>query len=75
MVNSNTGNPVQAVPLIEGKVNLGVGVYEVSSLIHCEQAGDITFGPNQVPYSMLAGDDRAFSGVITVLAGCTVTID
>ena len=41
----NSAQLIQAVPLIEGKVN------------------------------MLAGDDRAFSGEITVLAGCTVTID
>ena len=74
MVNSNTGNPVQAVPLIEGKVNLGAGTYEVSSLIHCETDADITFGSNATPYSMTAGMDRAFRGPITVVSG-TVTID
>ena len=74
MINSNTGNPVQAVPLIEGKVNLGAGTYQVGSVIHCEADCAITFGPNAVPYSMLAGDDRAFSGEITVVSG-TVTID
>ncbi len=74
MINSNTGNPVQAVPLIEGKVNLGVGTYEVNSIIHCEADASITFGPNAVPYTMLAGDDRAFEGSITVVSG-TVTID
>ncbi len=71
----NSAQLIQAVPLIEGKVNLGAGTYKVNSLIHCEIAGSITFGPNAVPYNMLAGDDRAFSGEITVLAGCTVTID
>ncbi len=65
---------VQAVPLIEGKVNLGAGTYQVNSLIHCEEDAAITFGPNAVPYNMLVGDDRAFSGEITVVSG-TVTID
>ena len=65
---------IQAVPLIEGKVNLGAGTYQVNSLIHCETAASITFGINAVPYSMLEGADRAFSGIITVVSG-TVTID
>ena len=65
---------VQAVPLIEGKVNLGAGTYQVNSLIHCEVDAAITFGPNAVPYNLVAGDDRAFTGEITVVSG-TVTID
>jgi len=65
---------IQAVPLIEGKVNLGAGTYQVNSLIHCEADAAITFGPNAVAYNMLAGDDRAFNGEITVVSG-TVTID
>ncbi len=65
---------IQAVPLIEGKVNLGAGTYQVNSLIHCETDAAITFGPNAVAYNMLAGDDRAFNGEITVVSG-TVTID
>ena len=73
-MKKNSGQLVQAVPLIEGKVNLGAGTYEVNSLIHCEADAAITFGPNAVPYSMLVGDDRAFSGEITVVSG-TVTID
>ena len=74
MVNSDRRNPVQAVPLIEGKVNLGAGTYKVNSIIHCESDAAITFGPNAVPYSMTAGMDRAFNGSITVVSG-TVTID
>ena len=70
----NSAQVVQAVPLIEGKVNLGAGTYSVNSLIHCETDAAITFGPNAVAYNMLAGDDRAFSGEITVVSG-TVTID
>ena len=74
MINSDVRNSVQAVPLIEGKVNLGAGTYEVNSLIHCETDAAITFGPNAVPYNLVAGDDRAFNGEITVVSG-TVTID
>ena len=74
MINSNTHNAVQAVPLIEGKVNLGAGTYTVNSLIHCETDADITFGIAKVPYSLKAGMDRAFKGSITVTSG-TVTID
>jgi len=71
----NSGQMVQAVPLIEGKVNLGPGTYQVTSLIHCESAtASITFGPNAVPYDMIQHADRAFSGEITVGTG-TVTID
>ncbi len=65
---------VQAVPLIEGKVNLGAGTYEVNALIHCETDASITFGVNAIPYTMTAGMDRAFTGTITVVSG-TVTID
>ncbi len=65
---------VQAVPLIEGKVNLGAGTYEVNALIHCETDAAITFGPNAIAYNMTAGMDRAFTGTITVVSG-TVTID
>ena len=70
----NSAQVIQAVPLIEGKVNLGAGTYQVNSLIHCETDCSITFGPNAVPYSMVLGDDRAFNGEITVVSG-TVSID
>ena len=74
VMEKNSGQLVQAVPLIEGKVNLGAGTYQVNSLIHCETDAAITFGPNAVPYSMLAGSDRGFKGEIVVVSG-TVTID
>ena len=74
MINSNVGNSVQAVPLIEGKVNVGVGSYVANSIIHCETAGSITFGPNAVPYAFLAGADRAFVGEFVVVSG-TFTYD
>jgi len=65
---------VQAVPLIEGKVNVGAGDYVANSLIHCETAGSITFGPDNVPYDFQAGADRAFTGEFTVVSG-TFTYD
>jgi len=74
MINSDVRNSVQAVPLIEGKVNLGAGTYEVNSLIHCELDASILFGPNNIAYNMTFGDDRAFTGTITVISG-VVTID
>ncbi len=73
-MEKNSGQLVQAVPLIEGKVNLGVGTYTVNSLIHCETDAAITFGPNAIAYTMTAGMDRGFNGTITVVSG-TVTID
>ena len=73
MIKDNR-DTVQAVPLIEGKVNLGAGTYQVNSLIHCEADASITFGVNATPYNMIAGDDRAFTGTITVVSG-TITID
>ena len=74
MQNANVNTPIQAVPLIEGKVNLGAGTYQTNGLIHCETEASITFGAGNTPYSMLAGSDRAYSGFFTVTSG-TVTID
>ncbi len=73
MVNSNANTPVQAVPLIEGKINLGAGNYICSSVIHCEADGSITLEYGTV-YPMIAGDDRAYSGPFEVTAG-TFTFD
>ena len=74
MINSNANTPIQAVPLLEGKVNLGTGTYQTNGLIHAETDAAITFGAGNTPYSMLAGSDRAYSGFFTVTSG-TVTID
>jgi len=74
MQNSNVNTPIQAVPLIEGKVNLGAGTYFSNGIIHAESDAAITFGIGNTPYSMLAGSDRAYSGIFTVTSG-TVTID
>jgi len=76
MINSNIGNPVQAVPLIEGKINVGAGTYTCNSVIHCEADCELSF-PNfgtATSYNMVAGEDRAFNGVVEVVSG-TITYD
>ena len=73
MQNSNVNTPVQAVPLIEGKINKGAGNYNCSSVIHCETDGSITLEKGTV-YLMVAGMDRAYSGPFEITAG-TFTFD
>ena len=67
---------VQAVPLIEGKMNVGAGTYTANALIHCEADCDISFPDFKIAtsYTMVAGEDRAFAGKFTVISG-TVTYD
>jgi len=68
------GDTIQAVPLIEGKVNKGAGTYTAKGLIHAEEAVTITlpFPSGEVSYDMVAGADRAYIGEFTVVSG-TVT--
>jgi len=73
MQNSNVNTPVQAVPLVEGKINLSGGTHNCSSVIHCELEGSITLEQGTV-YPMLAGDDRGYSGPFTITTG-TFTFD
>lgn len=69
------GDVVQAVPLIDGKVNVGVGTYKANGLIHCETDAVITLDFTvPLDYTMIAGDDRGYVGNFTVLSG-TVTYD
>lgn len=65
------GDVVQAVPLIEGKINVGAGTYKAMGLIHAETNAEITLA-NGTPYSMLEGMDRGYIGDFTVVSG-TVT--
>jgi len=69
----NSAQVVQAVPLIEGKINVGAGTYKAISLIHCETAGSITLASGTV-YPMAEGMDRGYEGEFTVTAG-TFTYD
>ena len=69
----NSGQAVQAVPLIAGKINVGAGTYTAICLIHCEGDGSITLSDGTV-YAMIAGMDRGYEGEFTVTAG-TFTYD
>ena len=67
------GDVIQAVPLMEGQINVGIGTYEAKGLIHCETNAVITLAfSTPIDYTMLAGDDRGYIGKFTVLSG-TVT--
>jgi len=69
----NSAQLVPAVPLIEGKINKGVGTYTAICLIHCETDAAIELSDGTV-YNMIAGDDRGYEGEFTVVSG-TVTYD
>ena len=68
------GDVIQAVPLMEGQINVGAGDYTAKGLIHCETDAVITlpYPSGPVTYNMLAGDDRGYIGEFTVVSG-TVT--
>ena len=70
----NSAQVVQAVPLKIGKINVGAGIYEATSLIHCETDCTLTLSDGVTEYLMVAGMDRAYQGKFTV-AGGTVTYD
>jgi len=66
---------ITAMPLVEGKINLGVG-RSVSSVefVHCEVDGSIDInwrnGSPATNYTMVAGEDRLIvGGGVTVVAG------
>jgi len=65
----NSAQVVQAVPLLIGKINVGVGSYKATSLIHCETAGSITLSDGVTVYPMAEGMDRGYEGEFTVTAG------
>ena len=80
MVQSNVNNAVQAVPLIEGKINLTMADTQpnpvrVNSIIHCEEDGTIRidFAGSDVDYTMTAGMDRALSADVFILSGTFTT--
>lgn len=64
------GDVIQAVPLIEGQINMGAGTYTAKGLIHCEADAEITLNfPTPLSYSMTAGMDRGYVGSFTVVSG------
>lgn len=63
---------VQAMPLLEGKVNLSAGIHKVNELIHCVVDGSIviTWSTGTIAtIDMLAGQDYAFVGGIDISSG------
>ena len=71
MYKSTSNTAIQAVPLYYGQINVGPGSYNVRKLIHCEADASITlhFDEGDVTYNMVAGDDRAYQGSLTVISG------
>lgn len=65
------GDLIQAVPLIDGKINIGPGgPYEANGVIHAEEATELTLHlDSDVAYSMEAGADRGFIGSFSVASG------
>ena len=64
------GDTIQAVPLMDGKVNVGVGTYISKGVIHAETDAVITLDFTvPLDYTMLAGADRGYIGRFTVISG------
>jgi len=67
---------VQAVPLVEGKINVGAGDYVALGIIHADVDASILipFPSGNVTIALLAGEDRGYVGAFTVVSG-TVTYE
>ena len=68
----NTNGIVQAMQLIEGKVNLTGGTHYIGRLIHCVEDATLTVKwptGTTATIGMLAGEDYAFKGEVTVSSG------
>ncbi len=67
------GHVIQAVPLVEGKINLTSGTRVTNGIIHCVEDGDITLewasGGNFTTLSTVAGEDFAYEGIVTIVSG------
>ena len=74
-MNKTGRDTVQAVPLIDGQMNVGAGTYRCNAVIHAESDAVISFPDHTVPsftYTISTGQDRSFIGNFTVVSG-TVT--
>jgi len=63
---------VQAMPLLEGKVNLTSGTHSANELIHCVADGTVTITwatGTTASIDMVAGEDYAFEGDVTITSG------
>lgn len=70
----NSGQTIQAMPLLEGKVNISMGLdsYIVDELLHCVEDAEIevTWDTGTVAtILMIAGQDYAFTGEVVVVSG------
>ena len=71
-MNKNSGQAIQAMPLLEGKTNLTGGQHKVNELIHCVEDGyvDIIWDTGTTEsIDMEAGQDFAFEGLIDIAVG------
>ena len=68
------GDVIQAVPLIEGQINVPSGTYKAMGLIHADVDCEITlpYPSGTVTVNLNAGEDRGYIGEFTVVSG-TVT--
>lgn len=71
MYKSTTNSAIPAVPLYYNQINKGPGTYFVRKLIHCETDCELTlhFNDGDVTYLMTQGEDRGYSGSVTVVSG------
>ena len=63
---ANQGQLIQAMELLEGKVNLNTGTHSVKTLVHCVEDGSITVtwqSGNTDTVDMVAGQDYALNDV------------
>jgi len=68
-MEKDSGQVVQAVPLIVGKINVGAGDYVANNVIHCEADGSILLYDGVTTYPFVAGMDRCYNGKFTVVTG------
>lgn len=72
MMEKYSAQPIQAMPLLENKVNLVAGTHTVKHLIHCAATGSVTVTwPTNATaiIPMVAGQDYTFNGSITITTG------
>ena len=76
MISAQQASVIQATPLLEGRINLTTGTITIKRLIHCEADAELTlhFSGGDETYNMAAGDDRTYTGTLTIVSG-TVTVD
>jgi len=67
------GKDIQAVPLVEGKVNLGAGAYHTNGVIHCVEDGsfNLLWASGGVPslIDAIAGEDYGYYGDVQIVGG------